>query len=287
MMERFHGRVILLEGYDMELAARLVQGVDVWMNNPRRPLEASGTSGEKVPPNGGVNFSILDGWWVEGYDPERTNGWKIGRDKDYGDDRIQDYYDVRSQYQILEKQIVPLFFERTGDDLPEGWVQVMKNSMASLVPAYSTQRMLRDYMDHYYGPALRKGLKARGENNGRVRAFVQWKERLQAYWYHMTDTFLDARRDHDRIEFRAGLYLGLLNPADVKVELHAQRNGTSLTVPAVLEGPSGEPGEYVYTLNHQALHLGDTQLRVRVLPNHDYLDHPMEMGMCFWFSKSL
>lgn len=287
LMDRFHGRVILLEGYDMELAARLVQGVDIWMNNPRRPLEASGTSGEKVPPNGGINFSILDGWWVEGFDAEKVNGWKIGRDKDYGDDRIQDYYDVRSQYTILEKRIVPLFYELDGGTLPAGWVQVMKNSMASLVPMYSTQRMLRDYMNLYYGPALRKGLKAQGENNGRVKAFVEWKERLEAYWYHMTDTFLDVRRDHDSVDLKAGLYLGLLNPADVRVELHSQRNGTTLTVPALLEGPSGEPGEYVYTLNHQAEHLGDTLLRLRVLPNHDYLDHPMEMGMCFWFSKTL
>ena len=287
LMERFHGRVILLEGYDMELAARLVQGVDIWMNNPRRPLEASGTSGEKVPPNGGVNFSILDGWWVEGYSESPRNGWKIGRDKDYGDDRIQDYYDVRSQYQLLEKQIIPLFYKLGEDGLPTGWVDVMKASMQSLVPVYSTQRMLRDYMDLYYGPALRKGLKAQSENWGRVHAFVEWKTRLQAYWYHMTDTFLDAHRDAEKVQFKAGLYLGLLNPADVRVELHQQRNGDTLSIPAVLEGPSGEPGEYVYTLNYRGEHLADSQLRLRVLPNHDYLDHPMEMGMCFWFSKAL
>ncbi len=287
LMERFRGRIVLLEGYDMEVASHLVRGVDVWMNNPRRPLEASGTSGQKVPPNGGLNFSILDGWWVEGFDPARCNGWVIGREKDYGDDRIQDYYDVKSQYDVLEGKIVPLFFRRDAKGLPQDWIECMKHSMASLSGRFSTRRMVGDYIEQYYKPARLRGRRVRSENLGLVHAFIEWRRHLMAYWYHMTDTFLHAHRGENRVEVEAGLYLGLLHPEDVRVQLHMQHNGDFRTVTVPLDGPTGEPGEYRYKLVLEDELLRDSQLRLRVLPNHDFLERPIEMGICFWFSKKL
>ena len=151
----FRGRVILLENYDMRMGGMLTQGSDVWLNTPRRPMEASGTSGQKVAMNGGLNFSISDGWWPEGFDGK--NGWVIGSDKKYDDEGIQDQEDVESLYDILEQQIIPLFYDRNEKNLPVEWIQRMKGSMATLTSAFSASRMVRDYVELAYLPAARRG----------------------------------------------------------------------------------------------------------------------------------
>ena len=151
----FRGRVILLENYDMRMGRMLTQGSDVWLNTPRRPMEASGTSGQKVAMNGGLNFSISDGWWPEGFDGK--NGWVIGSDKKYEDEGIQDQEDVESLYDILEKEIIPMFYERDDKNLPVRWIQRMKNSMATLTSDFSATRMVRDYVELAYLPAASRG----------------------------------------------------------------------------------------------------------------------------------
>jgi starch phosphorylase len=151
--EAFRGRVIMLENYDMRMGRMLVQGVDVWLNTPRRPLEASGTSGQKVAMNGSLNFSIGDGWWPEGFNGE--NGWVIGEEKDYHDERRQDNDDVESLYKTLEDEIVPLFYERGENGLPHRWIGRMKNAMATLTPRFSASRMVADYTRWGYVPAAR------------------------------------------------------------------------------------------------------------------------------------
>ena len=146
------GRLVFLEDYDMNVARHLVQGVDVWMNTPRRPQEASGTSGEKAGLNGVLNFSILDGWWREGYNGE--NGWAIGSDADYGDQEAQDAADAESLFDTLEQSIVPLYYDtdnRTG--VPTGWIRMMKESIRTLGPMFSTARMLKEYTTDMYVPA--------------------------------------------------------------------------------------------------------------------------------------
>ncbi len=143
--------VVFLEDYDLEKAAMLVQGVDVWLNNPRRPFEASGTSGMKVVPNGGLNLSVLDGWWAEAYRP--GVGWAIGDGLEAGQPALQDELDSESLYSLLEKEIVPLFYTRDADGLPRGWIAMMKESIKGLAPAFAGDRMVKQYAECFYLPA--------------------------------------------------------------------------------------------------------------------------------------
>jgi glycogen phosphorylase len=147
------GRVV----FNLRIARQLVQGVDVWLNTPRRPHEASGTSGMKAPVNGGINFSIADGWWCEALTPTNDNGWTVGNGMDYENPDMQDYEDSQSLYQLLEAQIIPLFYRRNEDGLPVDWIKVMKASLATVLPRFSTARMVRDYTQHAYLPAAKRG----------------------------------------------------------------------------------------------------------------------------------
>jgi len=145
------GRLVFLEDYDMNLARYLVQGVDVWLNTPRRPNEASGTSGQKAAMNGVLNFSVLDGWWREGYNGE--NGWTIGDDIEYESQDIQDEAHARHLYNVLENDIIPLYYhERSADNLPSDWIAKMKESIRTLSPRFSIRRMVKDYTDRMYFP---------------------------------------------------------------------------------------------------------------------------------------
>jgi len=151
---RSGGRLIFLEDYDMNIARYLVQGVDVWMNNPRRPNEASGTSGMKAALNGALNFSVLDGWWREGYNGK--NGWSIGTEKEYSDQNAQDNDDAQSIYETLEKEIVPLYYERDINKIPVGWLEMVRESLRTLTPEFSLRRMLKEYTTDYYLPAIQE-----------------------------------------------------------------------------------------------------------------------------------
>ena len=142
------GKVIFLENYDMNVARHLVSGADVWLNNPRRPLEASGTSGMKVLIHGGVNVSIMDGWWREGYNG--TNGWAIGTDETRGDLEAQDEADFEHLLSVLRDSVLPEFYDRDGQGIPRRWIARVRNSMRTLIPAFSTDRMIADYVNHYY-----------------------------------------------------------------------------------------------------------------------------------------
>ena len=149
--DRFRGRVFFLEDYDMRVAAMLVQGVDVWLNTPRRPYEASGTSGQKAAMNGALNVSVLDGWWPEAYDGE--NGWVIGDERVYTSPEEQDREDADSLYAILENEIVPMYYDRDEQGLPRRWIARMKRSIATITPGFSSNRMVRDYAERAYMPA--------------------------------------------------------------------------------------------------------------------------------------
>lgn len=147
------GRLVFLEDYDMNLARYLVQGVDVWMNTPRRPMEASGTSGMKAALNGALNFSVLDGWWREAYNGR--NGWSIGKDKEYASNEIQDAADAEDIYQTLEHKIIPLYYNRDSKEVSHEWIAMMKNTMKTVIPQFSTRRMVKEYVEKFYAPALK------------------------------------------------------------------------------------------------------------------------------------
>src|SRR5207245_1682710 len=152
----FRRRIAFLEDYDINVARYLVQGVDVWLNNPRRPLEASGTSGMKVCCNGGLNLSILDGWWVEGYSQTTPNGWAIGAGEEYTDLTYQDDVESRAIYDLLEQEIVPAFYTRSSDGLPRQWLRLMKASISGCCPFFNTNRMVQEYMEKCYGPSAQR-----------------------------------------------------------------------------------------------------------------------------------
>jgi starch phosphorylase len=147
------GRLVFLEDYDMNMARYLLHGVDVWMNTPRRPMEASGTSGMKAALNGALNFSVLDGWWREAFNGQ--NGWAIGEDKDIDAPEAGDHEDAQSIYNLLENEIIPLFYERDPKEIPHEWIAHMKNSMKTVIPQFSTRRMVKEYVERFYVPALK------------------------------------------------------------------------------------------------------------------------------------
>src|SRR5205814_2621331 len=173
-------RVVFIEDYDINVARYLVQGVDVWLNNPRRPLEASGTSGMKVCCNGGINLSVLDGWWVEAYAGD--NGWAIGSGEEYTDLTYQDDIESRAIYDLLEQEIVPLFYTRTSDGLPRGWLKVMKRAMSTVCPVFNTSRMVQEYMEKCYGPSAERYARLAGDQLKQAANLSRYRRSLTGGW---------------------------------------------------------------------------------------------------------
>ena len=176
----FLGKIIFLEDYDMELARRLVSGVDIWMNTPTRPLEASGTSGEKAEMNGVVNLSVLDGWWVEGY--REGAGWALKQERTYQNQGYQDQLDAATIYSLLENEILPLFYNRNEQGYSEGWIKTIKNSIATIAPHYTMKRQLDDYYDKFYTKEAANFKKLAANNNRLAKELAAWKETVAQRW---------------------------------------------------------------------------------------------------------
>lgn len=175
----FIGKIIFLENYDMELARRLVSGVDVWLNTPTRPLEASGTSGQKAELNGVLNFSVLDGWWYEGY--KKGAGWALTDKQTYQDNHFQDELDASTIYYTLEQEIIPLYYDQQ-DEVPHRWVQYIKNSLCKIAPEFTTKRMMTDYLNRFYIPQEKRGKEIRANNYKAARDITEWKSRVRNIW---------------------------------------------------------------------------------------------------------
>jgi starch phosphorylase len=178
--DEVRSRIVFLEDYDLSVARYLVQGVDVWLNTPRRPMEASGTSGMKVLANGGMNVSIPDGWWAEGYRP--NTGWSIGRGEEYSDPNYQDRIEAMALYDILEKEVVPLFYDRSIEGLPRAWIARIKSSMRILCPTFNTNRMVSEYAERFYFPATVRAAKLSAGKLNRASELVDWKHKTRAKW---------------------------------------------------------------------------------------------------------
>ena len=176
----FLGKIIFLEDYDMQLARRLVSGVDIWMNTPTRPLEASGTSGEKAEMNGVVNLSVLDGWWVEGY--RKDAGWALPQERTYQNQQYQDALDAATIYSLLEHDIVPLYYAKNKKGYSEGWIKVIKNSIAEIAPHYTMKRQLDDYYSKFYEKEAERSAKLQANNNRLAKEIAQWKETVAERW---------------------------------------------------------------------------------------------------------
>lgn len=282
-------RMVFIEDYDMQVARSLVQGVDVWLNNPRRPMEASGTSGMKVVPNGGLNCSILDGWWDEGYDP--TTGFAIGDRVEYGDQGHQDWLDSRSLYGLIESEIAPKFYHRPDGGLPTGWIQMMKSSIRNLAPQFSTGRMVQEYAEKFYMPASVSFQGMRSDGLQRAKAALDWRQRVRAAWGEVrvlesadsTDSRINVG---ETVKITTKVVLGSLNPGDVAVQALVGRLGPNreiLETTAYDLSPAGQDGAATQFEGQVSFgkpgHRGYT---VRVVPRHADVAIPSELNLVRW-----
>ncbi len=288
--EGFEGRIVFIEDYDTNVARYLVQGVDIWLNNPLRPQEASGTSGQKVPLNGGINFSILDGWWIEGYNGR--NGWSIGDGKDYGE--RQNAMDAHSLYDTLEEIIIPLYYNKRNEyGFSPQWLQTMKASMTSIIPRFNTRRMVFDYLQKLYRPAAKNYHLAAEARFEQGKALHTWKRSIAQQWNEVaviefTKISESTLTAGSSFTIEATVQLGDLLPQDVAVELYLGRfdERGSYRTHRVIEM------EYQKSLNERGQHLfattlvpdnaGDYGYNVRIRPSHPLLLHPHETTLIAW-----
>ena len=282
-------RVVFLEDHDLSKASVLVQGVDVWLNNPRRPFEASGTSGMKVAPNGGLNLSVLDGWWAEGYRP--GVGWAIGNGQVFDDPDYQDELDANSLYTLLEREVVPLFYDRDVDGVPRGWITKMKESIRTLTPAFSGDRMLRQYAEKFYLPAAAHAARLAEDGFDRARELAAWKKRVRKLWREVSVTAVLENGVPDLpvgvgLPVTAHVHLGKLEPSEVSVQAYYGRlhpdGGLSTGRGIDLEWVGTEDGDHVYKGTVPSRGSGMHVYSVRVLPHHEDVLVPNELPLITW-----
>ena len=287
----FRRRIVLLEDYDQVVARYMVEGVDVWLNTPRRPLEASGTSGMKAAFNGALNLSILDGWWDEAYTP--NTGWAIGRGEEYADHGYQDRVEAGALCDLLENEVVPLFYRRGADGLPRGWIALMRSAMTALCPVFNTNRMVHQYVEGYLRAEARR---AHLEEDGfrRARSLAAWKEKVRKGWRDVRVSRVEVimpeqTRVGELFEVRAWVSLGSLAPGDVapQVYLGKLRESRDIIQPEIIamtyRGSASDEG-VLFTAAFPCTSSGTHGLTVRVVPHHEDLGHPHETGLIVWAS---
>lgn len=273
------GRAIFLADYDLALAGELVQGVDVWINTPRRPWEASGTSGMKILVNGGLNLSELDGWWAEAYSPE--SGWALGDGREHGADPAWDWEECQSLYRLLEEEVVPAFHERDALGVPRAWVARMRESMARLTPQFSTNRMLREYTQSYYLP-LAAGSRGRMANAGALgRELKQWRESLARHWPALRFGNIAVETDEAEHRFAVQVYLDEIDPDAVRVELYANADPPLRRVMERAETLAGAVNAYVYKGAVPA-DRPVSDYTPRLVPYHPQAILPLEASPILW-----
>jgi starch phosphorylase len=297
-------RMVFLEDYDINVARYLVHGVDVWLNTPRRPMEASGTSGMKAAVNGALNMSTLDGWWCEAYKSEA--GWAIGSGEDYEDPIYQDMVESQAMYNILENEAGPLFYTRSADNLPRGWIRRMKNSIRLVTGRFSTDRMVREYLYRFYNPSAARWRYLTAEAMTRARALSAWKKTIRDAWRDFVIKDIRVELDSgngavevnpketqlkigSKVKVTARVGLGAISPNNVSVELYHGvvdalgniKDGS--TAAMVHERPGGDqPGEHWFTCVMSCQQTGQYGLTVRILPRHTDLADPYEPGLILW-----
>jgi starch phosphorylase len=289
--EEFRHRIVFLENYDINVARYLVQGVDVWMNTPRRLQEASGTSGMKAAANGSLNMSVVDGWWEEGYSPDV--GWAIGRGEIYENPDYQDEVESQIIYELLEKEIIPLFYNRGRDGLPRGWIAKMKASMSTLTPVFNTDRMLMEYADKLYLPTGRHYMDMEANSAQRARDLAAWKAKLRASWSQVrvegveSETLPEVHVDSD-FTVRARVKLGALSPDDVVVQLYYGGVNPQSEIDRGQVAPmrlqKTRDGVHVYEGTIGFAASGLHGYTIRILPAHPDLANPFDSGLIYWFS---
>ncbi len=278
---RLWQRVVFLEDYDIALAQELVQGVDVWVNTPRRPWEACGTSGMKVLPNGGINISELDGWWAEAYAPEL--GWAIGTTVK-SDEESQDAADSSELYALLENEVLPAFYDRDGAGIPRGWLARIRRSMAVLSPRFSATRMVHDYLELAYLPAVAALRRRLADGAAVAQALQQWEYRLRHGWKTLHIGVPEVTVEADGWSFLVPVYLGEIAPEDVRVELYADSSGSAPVLIVSLTRGEPVPGTINGFSYAGRVSTGRPQedFTVRIVPYHPEARVPLELPLIFW-----
>ncbi|MBI2423866.1 MAG: alpha-glucan family phosphorylase [Candidatus Hydrogenedentes bacterium] len=282
---------IFLENYDINVARFMVQGVDCWLNTPRRPMEASGTSGMKAAANGALNISIPDGWWCEA-ENLGPNGWSIGAGEMYDNTEEQDRVESEALYDILEQEVIPLFYERGRDGIPRGWIARMKSAIGTIGPVFNTYRMVQEYADRCYVPCAKRRAALRAKSRARVKALCQWKHKVREAWPQVSIAGVHA--DHTQglpvgaaLNVEASLHLGPLSPEDVTVEIYYGHVDALDQIPLgkTVEMKSmrqTDGGTQRYEGCIHCEHTGQQGFTIRVIPSHADLAQKHEMALIHW-----
>lgn len=282
-------RMVFLENYDIDVARHLVQGVDLWLNNPRRPHEASGTSGMKVVPNGGLNCSILDGWWDEGYEPGL--GWAIGDRTQVEDEGHQDWLDSRALYHVLEHEVTPMFYHRVENGVPRGWLQMVKRSIEKLAPFFSTNRMVADYACDHYVPAAERFHRMSQEGLTNAKSAIEWRGRVRSSWtmVKVLDVVDEAGLANPlgrTFALTAHVTLGNLTPDDVSVQAVVGKVGPNRELINAhiddLEFVERDGDRFVYKGTVVCDIPGYQGYTVRIVPRHPDVSIPSELNLVTW-----
>lgn len=286
--EFFH-KIVFIEDYDLNVARYMVQGSDIWLNNPLRPLEACGTSGMKAAANGVLNVSVLDGWWAEGY--QQGVGWAIGHGEELDNPDFQDQIESEAIYNLLENAIVPLFYQRGRDNLPAEWTSMMKKSMQTIAAQFNSHRMVEDYVNHMYLPSAINWHMIRADDFTSVRDLASWIKDLRARWHRME--IIEKRADTkpgihvgDSIKIEVVMRLGEISPRDIAVDIYYGRVNSKAefidraTIP--LSDYSSSDSLTVFRGEVPCNEVGRFGFRVRVLPAHPLLRTPHALGLILW-----
>lgn len=285
---RFAGRILFVEDYDIAVGRALTRAVDVWLNNPRRPLEASGTSGQKAAMNGVLNLSILDGWWPEGYDGD--NGWAFGSDRSYDDEAKADAADADALYSLLESEVVPLYYRRDAAGVPCQWMKRSRSAIASITPRFNAQRMVKEYVSRYYRPASLRWRKLRERGYASAAALADWRKRVERHW---PDIYLSAKPSSElrqvageELTLEVMLHLGELTDIDVRVEVVYSREEDGLRaglrrVP-MASRQSFPDGGRLYVAKFRPELSGRLVYGVRAYPVNDMLATPFDAKAVRW-----
>ena len=288
----FLGKILFLENYDMELARRLVSGVDIWLNTPTRPLEASGTSGEKALMNGVINFSVLDGWWLEGY--REGAGWALTEKRTYENQAYQDELDASTIYSTLEKEIIPMYYNRDEAGLSEQWVNTIKNSIAQIAPHYTMKRQLDDYFSKFYNKEAERFKAISADNNRIAREIVQWKQLVSERWDTINIVSVEKSESFTDGHLTSGTKFdvtcvvdeqGLNDAIGIEMVVISSDNGEDKVVekiPFTVEGH--ENNLYTFKLSHSIDETGTFRYAFRMFPKNSLLPHRQDFCYVRWFS---
>ncbi len=289
----FLGKIIFLEDYNMKMAEKLISGVDIWLNTPTRPLEASGTSGQKAVMNGTPNLSVLDGWWYEGY--QKGAGWALSKEKLFKDQNIQDLYDAEMIYQLLEKEILPLYYNTNAEGCPENWVRVIKNTIALVAPQFTTKRMMNDYYQKFYNKLYDRYKKLKANNYEKLFEITKWKSRTLINWQNIeivevkeTDTRQNAIKIGEKFEVSVSIRLKGIKPEEILAEIifgeKEKEEIVDITEKYHMDLVKYDKQENIATYRGEipAKKAGVYNYSIRLAPKHELLPYSHELNIVKW-----